>query len=74
MQKRNWNGKAINQSFFELVWLACWQQIKYTLWTRQNKIKLFDTKLKLRIAKPLNTVYNGIQIKQHPKVKYLGVF
>ena len=33
---------------------------------------LFGTKHKLRSAKSLNIVYNGIEIKQHAKVKYLG--
>ena len=31
---RDW--KAANQRFFKCVWLVCWQQIKYTLWTRQQ--------------------------------------
>ena len=40
----------------------------------QDKIKsiLFCTKHKLGNAKSLNIVYNGIEIKQHAKVKYLG--
>ena len=40
----------------------------------QDKTKsiLFGTKHKLRNAKSLNIVYNGIEIKQHAKVKYLG--
>ena len=40
----------------------------------QDKTKsiLFGTKYKLRSAKSLNIVYNGIEIKQHAKVKYLG--
>ena len=40
----------------------------------QDKTKwtLFDTKLKLRNAKFLNIAYNGIEITQHAKVKYLG--
>ena len=40
----------------------------------QNKTKsiLFGTKHKLRSAKVLNIVYNGIGIKQYEKVKYLG--
>ena len=40
----------------------------------QDKINsiLFGTKHKLRNAKSLNIVYNGIEIKQHAKVKYLG--
>ena len=25
---------------FELMWLVCWQQIKYMLWARQNKINV----------------------------------
>ena len=33
---------------------------------------LFDTKHILWNAKSLNIVYNGIEIKQHAKVKYLG--
>ena len=33
---------------------------------------MFGTKHKLRNAKSLNIVYNGIEIKQHAKVKYLG--
>ena len=40
----------------------------------QDKAKsiLFGTKHKLRNAKSLNIVYNGIEIKQYAKVKYLG--
>ena len=40
----------------------------------QDKTKsiLFGTKHKLRNAKSLNIVYNGIEIKQHAKLKYLG--
>ena len=40
----------------------------------QDKTKsiLFGTKHKLQSAKSLNIVYNGIEIKQHAKVKYLG--
>ena len=40
----------------------------------QDKIKptLFGTKDKLRNIKSLNIVYNGIEIKQDAKVKYLG--
>ena len=40
----------------------------------QNKTKsmLFGTKHKLWNAKSLNIVCNGINIKQHAKVKYLG--
>ena len=40
----------------------------------QDKTKsiLFGTKHKLRNAKALNIVYNGIEIKQYEKVKYLG--
>ena len=40
----------------------------------QDKTKsiLFGTKHKLRNAKALNIVYNGIKIKQYEKVKYLG--
>ena len=52
--------------------MVCWQQIKYTLWTRQNKIILFGTKHKLWNAKSLNIVYNGVEIRQHAKVKCLG--
>ena len=52
--------------------MVCWQQIKYTLWTRQNKIILFGTKHKLRNAKSLNIVYNGVETRQHAKVKCLG--
>ena len=39
----------------------------------QDKTKsiLFDTKHKLWNAKSLNIVYNGTEIKQHAKVKYL---
>ena len=33
---------------------------------------LFGTKHKLWNTKPLNIVYNGIEIKQHAKVNYLG--
>ena len=40
----------------------------------QEKAKsiLFGTKHNLRNAKPLNIVYNGTEIKQYEKVKYLG--
>ena len=40
----------------------------------QDKTKsiLFGTKHKPRSAKSLNIVYNGIKLKQHVKVKYLG--
>ena len=40
----------------------------------QDKTKsiLFGTKLKLRNAKALNSVYNGPEVKQYEKVKYLG--
>ena len=40
----------------------------------QDKTKsiLFGTKHKLRNAKALNIVYNGIEIKQYEKVKYVG--
>ena len=40
----------------------------------RNKIKsnLFGTKHKLRNAKALNIVYNGTEIKQYAKAKYLG--
>ena len=40
--------------------------------TKQNQYILFGTKHKLRNAKFLNIVHNGIEIKQHAKVKYLG--
>ena len=33
---------------------------------------LFGTKHKIWNAKSLNFVYNGVEIKQHAKVKYLG--
>ena len=38
----------------------------------KRKSILFGTKHKLRNAKSLNIVYNGIEIKQHARVKYLG--
>ena len=40
----------------------------------QDKAKsiLFGTKHKLRNAKALNMVYDGTEIKQYEKVKYLG--
>ena len=40
----------------------------------QDKTKtiLFGTKHKLRNAEALNIVYNGTEIKQYEKVKYLG--
>ena len=42
----------------------------------QEKTKsiLFGTKHKLRNAKALNIVYNGTEIKQYEKVKYLGFY
>ena len=47
---------------------------KLSMHFEQYKTKsiLFGTKHKLRNAKSLNIVYNGIEIKQHAKVKYLG--
>ena len=59
-------------SSIKCVWLVCWQQIKYTLKQDITKSILFGTKHKRRNAKSLNIVYNGIEIKQHAKVKYLG--
>ena len=44
---------------------------KYTFWMRQN-INIIWYKHKLWNAKSLNIVYDGIEIKQHAKVKYLG--
>ena len=40
----------------------------------QDKAKsiLFGTTSKLRNTKSVNIVYNGIEIKHHAKVKYLG--
>ena len=38
----------------------------------KTKSTLFGTKHKIRNAKSFNIVYNGIEIKQHEKVKYLG--
>ena len=38
----------------------------------KTKSILFGTKHKLQNTKSLNIVYNGIEIKQHAKVKYLG--
>ena len=38
----------------------------------KTKSVLFGTKHKLWNAKSLNIVYNGIENKQHAKVKYLG--
>ena len=38
----------------------------------KTKLILFCTKHKLQNAKSLNIVYNGIEIVQHAKVKYLG--
>ena len=47
---------------------------KLSVHFNQDKTKsiLFGTKHKLRHAKALNIVYNGIEIKQYEKVKYLG--
>ena len=47
---------------------------KLSIHLGQDKTKsiLFGTKHELRSAKSLNIVYNGIEIKQHVKVKYLG--
>ena len=47
---------------------------KLSVHFRQDKTKsiLFGTKHKLRNAKSLSIVYNGVEIKQHAKVKYLG--
>ena len=39
---------------------------------KTTKSILFGTKPKLRNPKSLNNVYNGIEIKQHEKVKNLG--
>ena len=33
---------------------------------------MFGTKHKLRNTKSLNITYNGIEIKQHAKIKYVG--
>ena len=38
----------------------------------KKKSKLFGTKHKLRNSESLNIIYNGIEIKQHVKVKCLG--
>ena len=38
----------------------------------KEKSKLFGTKHKLRNSESLNIIYNGIEIKQHVKVKCLG--
>ena len=48
--------------------------IKLSIHFGQDKTNsiLFSTKHKHRNAKSLNIVYNGIEIKQHAKVKYLG--
>ena len=47
---------------------------KLSVYFGQDKTKsiLFGTKHKLRNAKALNIVYNGTEIKQYEKVKYLG--
>ena len=52
----------------------CFVDNKLSIIFGQDKTKsiLFGTKHKLRNAKSLNIVYNGIEIKQHAKVKYLG--
>ena len=52
----------------------CFVDNKLNINLGQDKTKsiLFGTKHKLRNAKSLNIVYNGIEIKQHAKVKYLG--
>ena len=48
--------------------------VTYSIHFEQGKTKsiLFGGKHKLRNAKSFNIVYNGIEIKQHSKVKYLG--
>ena len=48
--------------------------IKLSIHFGQDKTKsiLFGSKLKLWNAKSLNIVYNGIEIKQHAELKYLG--
>ena len=38
----------------------------------KSKSILFGAKHKLRNAKSLNIAYNGIEIKQHSRVKYVG--
>ena len=40
----------------------------------KTKSILFDTKHKIRNAKSLNIVHNGIEIKQHVKAKYMRCF
>ena len=47
---------------------------KLSIQFRQDKAKsiLLATKHKLRKAKSLDIVYNGIEIKPHTKEKYLG--
>ena len=42
------------------------------LWQDKTKLILFGTKHKLRNAKSLNIVYNGMEITQHGKVESLG--
>ena len=41
-------------------------------WLVDKTKSIFGTKHKLRSAKSINIVCNGIEIKQHAKVKYLG--
>ena len=47
---------------------------KLSIYFRQDKTKSisFGTKHNFQNAKSLNIVYNGIEIKQYAKVKYLG--
>ena len=49
-------------------------QVFVWLWFGQEKAKsiLFGTKHKLQNTKALNNVYDGREIKQYEKVKYLG--
>ena len=65
-------GKQLIRNFSSLCnWFV---DIKSSLNFGQDKTRwiLFGTKHKLRNTKALNIVYNGTEIKEYAKLKYLG--
>ena len=55
-----------------IQWCQVMWNYQYEKTFDKTKFILFGNKHKLRSAKSLNIVYNGIEIKQHAKVIYLG--
>ena len=75
VQFSNIKAKLKLKSNWSEIFQACVTGLLTTNWVYtldKTKLILFSTKQKLRNAKSLNIVYNGIEIKQHAKVKYLG--